>query len=729
MKMTIEQTLQPAPKHKPAGRRRTAIALLLCLTFSAIAPVSSHAENASKSGSQKLPVKRVVLYKNGVGYFEHLGQVHDSQDLSIDFNTAQLNDVLKSLTLLDLNGGAIGSVRYNSLAPLEEQLKSVHLPAGESPTLAAFLGAIRGARVEVHSGPEIATGRVLSVEEKQQRRDGAIITEGQLSIVTDTDEIKTFALNTATSVRMADADLQKELNRYLGLLDSVRDQDLRRMTVSTIGTGDRNIFVSYISEVPVWKSTYRILLPSDTSSKPMLQGWAIVDNTVAEDWKDVELSLVSGAPQSFIQDLSTPLYTRRPVVPLPETAMLTPQTHEGTMEEAEKKTAESLPAPPAPPSGATNDSSFNITAQNGQVELNGFTWGAAKRQLPAKSASAAFQAQVAQATSKDLGDLFEYDLKEKVTIAKNQSALVPIIHANIDAEKVTIWNSQSPQPLRALWIKNTSGIDLDAGAFNIIDKDAFAGEGMFDVIKPDERRLISYALDQGIRVDDKSTSDDLPVTHVVIANGSLILTNEERAHAKYLIRNSNSDERDVVVEYPSQEGWQILGDVKPEETTQSYDRFRIKVQPKQTAELKFEISHPLDTTYALSDLTDDQLLVFVRAKSIKPDAELKLRSILRKKAEIASYDKQIESLQAKVESITKDQDRVRKNMEALKGSAEEKQLTARYTRQLNLQEDTLQRLNTEIENLTALKDKNQEALDEMIQNMSLNETIGSAQKR
>src|SRR5205814_7613890 len=91
-------------------------------------------------------------------------------------------------------------------------------------------------------------------------------------------------------------------------------------------------YVSYISEVPVWKRTYRSLLSEKPNEKPLLQGWAIVDNTIGEDWKDVQLSLVAGAPQSFIQNISQPFYARRPVIALPESVMLTPQSHEASLE-------------------------------------------------------------------------------------------------------------------------------------------------------------------------------------------------------------------------------------------------------------------------------------------------------------------------------------------------------------------------------------------------------------
>src|SRR5438094_3675875 len=288
------------------------------------------------SSAAVLPVKRVVLYKNGVGYFEHTARVHGTQDLSIDFTSSQLNDVLKSLTAVDLGDGRISSVRYNSIAPLDERLKSLRLPFGEQVTRAGFLQAMRGARVEVHSGASSAVGRLLSVESsRRQDAKGNFVDVTDFSVMTDGGEMKNFELNPATSVRIAERDLNDEVGRYLSLIGSSRARDVRRMALTASGSGDRDVFVSYISEVPIWKSTYRIIFPDKPGEKPLLQGWAIVDNTVGEDWKNVELSLVAGAPQSFVQELSQPYFTRRPVVPLPENAMVTPQTHEATMEESE----------------------------------------------------------------------------------------------------------------------------------------------------------------------------------------------------------------------------------------------------------------------------------------------------------------------------------------------------------------------------------------------------------
>jgi hypothetical protein len=150
-------------------------------------------ENAAR-----LPVTRVILYKNGVGYFEHSGHVSGSQDVNVDFTTAQLNDVLKSLTVLDLGKGRITGVSYNSTAPLEHRLGSLHLPVGENPTTAQFLDALRGARLEVKSGSESASGRLLSIDEREIPIKGdEKITVDQISIVSDSGEVRVFDLTPA----------------------------------------------------------------------------------------------------------------------------------------------------------------------------------------------------------------------------------------------------------------------------------------------------------------------------------------------------------------------------------------------------------------------------------------------------------------------------------------------------------------------------------------------------
>lgn len=729
------------------GSTKTAVLWLALAAVSSVQssigqsiPGTSPADSAAR-----LPVTRVILYKNGVGYFEHSGHVRGSQEVNVDFTTAQLNDVLKSLTVLDLGKGRITGVSYNSAAPLERRLGSLHLPVGENPTTAQFLDALRGARLEVRSGSENASGRLLSIEEREIPIKGdQKVTIDQISVVSDGGEVRVFDLNPSTSVRVAEKDVNEEVGKYLGLVASTRDQDVRRMTISTAGDGERNLLVSYISEVPVWKSTYRIVIPAE--GKPLLQGWAIVDNTVGEDWKDVELSLVAGAPQSFVQELSQPYYTRRPVVALPQNAMLTPQTHEATMEGQTEAVNGELTAPVSTPrrvsagvvggvpggvpggqmggviGGIGSGSGGGVGAGNG-ASVGG---GALKSWVARPDSTAVAENLEAGTTvgeTRELGDLFEYKLKDRVTIRKNQSALVPILQSRIDAEKVSVWNPSETSVLRALWLNNTSDLTLDGGSFNVLEGEAFAGEGLMDAIKPGEKRLLSYAADLGVLVDARQKADNQRVTKVVIAHGTMTQSTQERQENTYTIRNRDSSPRTLVVEHPARPGWILTGDEKPAESSASFHRFRLSLEPKKTTTLVVKEYRPIMNNYQLTNVTDNQIKFFLEQKMINPEVEKALRRIVAQKNDIAVLDAVINGRRSQVSSISDDQQRVRENMKALKGSAEEKALVERYVRELNEQEDRVQSLRREIADTQQKRDAAQSTLNAMIEALQMEVTL------
>jgi hypothetical protein len=731
---------------------KTAVVCLALSSFS-FSQSSSPAANPAESAA-RLPVTRVILYKNGVGYFEHAGHVRGSQDVNVDFTTAQLNDVLKSLTVLDLGKGRVTGVSYNSTAPLGKRLGSLRLPVGENPTTAQFLDALRGARVEVRSGSATASGRLLSIEERevpgkadaaQNEGDDAAkparkVLRTQISLVSDGGEVRVFDLTPSTSVRIAEKDVNEEVGKYLGLVASTRDQDVRRMTISTAGNGERDLVVSYISEVPVWKSTYRIVIPKD--GKPLLQGWAIVDNTVGEDWKNVELSLVAGAPQSFVQELSQPYYTRRPEVPLPENAMLTPQTHEATMEEQAEVVNGQLVAPARIPQsagvvggvpgggpGGQMGGAIGGVASGGGGGLGASVYRVAPSPPPppphldATEIAEELESETTVGQTQELGDLFEYKLKDRVTIRKNQSALVPILQSRIDAEKVSVWNPSQSSVLRALWMDNTSNLTLDGGSFNVLDGDAFAGEGLMDAIKPGEKRLLSYAADLGVLVDAKQKNANQHVTKIVIAHGVMTQATEERQENTYTIRNRDTAPRVVVIEHPARQGWKLEDGETPAESSTSFHRFRMTVEPKTTKTLVVKEYRPVSARYQLTGVTDDQIKFFLDQKMINPDVEKALRKVVTQKNDIAVLDAVISGRKTQIASIADDQQRVRENMKALKGSAEEKALVERYVHELNEQEDRVQALRREIGDLQQKRDAAQSALNQMIEALQMEVTL------
>jgi hypothetical protein len=749
-----------------------------------------------QAAGDRLPVRRVVLYKSGVGYFEHVGRIRDNQTVTIDFTSGQLNDVLKSLTALDLDGGRVLGVSYNSEASLDRRLGALRLPVGAQTNRAAFFSALRGARLEVRAGATRLAGRLLSVERMSRQTEGAVSEVDTLSIVTDGGEVQTIPLDAGVRVRLLEADLNEEVGRYLSLIGSVRDQDVRRVSIATTGSGDRNLFVSYISEVPVWKPTYRIVLPAaGAARKPILQGWAIIDNTVGEDWTNVELSLVAGAPQSFIQRLSQPYYVQRPIVPLPQHVSLAPQTHQSALGTAGAATM----------AGRVTDQSGGVlpgvtvqVTRSGRVVtqattqatgrysvtglapgnydvrfvLSGFrpstyqnvqTTGGMETVLDARlqlgtvaqeltvtsaapvidtkrTASGTFAreifenippsyrafdspeamvvaAQQSDATGAALGDLFEYKLKTPVTIPKNQSALVPILSGEVEAEKVSLWSPavRGGRPLRAVWLTNGTGSTLDGGSFSVVDADAFAGEGLMEPLKAGEKRLLSYAVDLAMQVDAKGESIPTKTTRVRISRGVVIQESEERQRRVYTVRNEDAEARTLVLEHPARDGWSLGGTIAPSETTASWHRFRVPVAGKTTATFTVDEVRPRTTEYAVQSLTDDHVGVLVKDELISPETEGALRRVLAQKAEVARLAALYGDREAAITAIDRDQARVRENLKALKGSAEERHLVQRYVRQLDEQENRLIALRAEQQALDEQRQKAQAELDRLIE--------------
>ncbi len=766
-------------------------------------PISALLLSAAEPPAQPVPVRRAVLYKNGVGYFEHIGRVRDNQDVSISFTSGQLDDVLKSLTVLDLNGGAVTGVHYGSAAPLDRQLSALQLGTGEKTTLAELLGALRGAKIEIRSGTNVITGRLLSIERKTRINGGTTLEVDYVALLTDAGEVKTTELSSAFSVRLLDAQLAGRVGKYLDVVSSAREPDDRRMVISTTGQGERSLYISYISEVPVWKTTYRVVL--NAQKKPLLQGWAIVDNTTGQSWENVELSLVAGAPQSFIQKLSQPYYARRPVVPLPESASSTPQTFEApvVLGGARVRGTVTDPVGAAIPGAVVTvfDANNNAVARttsdvNGKYEIAGLAEGPVRLMVEAggfnkselnnvvatrnsvaqndirlnlgsvsetvsvvantpvlNSETASISSGVrnagsgsalgrgaglgrgnggivggvpggvaggsfggvigdardrlaAAADGQDLGDLFEYKMKTPVTVLKNQSVLVPIAQASVEAEKVSVWREHGPsvRPTRALWLTNSSGLTLDSGSLSVLEDDTFAGEGLLESMRPNEKRLISYATDLAVTASARQTVEPQRVAHVKVSRGVMVQTAEQRESKTYTFRNTDSTARVVLVEHPVRSGYELRSAVKPVETTANWMRFRLSVDPGKTATLLVEEARPIETRYQVAQLSSQQIAVFVRQRLIDKALEEALGKVLAQKAVVDELDTTIESKDEEKKSIYDDQQRLRENIKALKGSAEERALLQRYTKQLNDQETRLEQLDKELTELKQKKD-------------------------
>jgi hypothetical protein len=741
---------QPAAKSAAHARTRTA------------------ATAAQPEPTASLPVTRVSLYKNGVGFFEHDGHVTGNQSVSIDFTTAQLNDVLQSLTAIDLNGGRIAGAGYNSTTPLDQQLKSLPLALNADASAVDFYNAIRGARVEVRAPGIALTGRLLNIESVEQpHKDGETAAEKRLITVigdagADSGVVRTIELTPATSVRLLDTDLHTDVSRYLQLLASTRNQGLRHLTLEDNGTGSRELHVSYISEVPIWKSTYRILFtepnaksaPAAAKQTATLQGWSVVDNTTGADWINIQLSLIAGAPQSFIQPLSVPYYSRRPEIPLPQEAQLTPQTHESGELQKDKSyggmgsgsaggitggmggglasLGVGLGPGVAGNYGGGLARSAPAMAQNGrfagsgQTSLNedyvqGIPIGAMPPPPPPPYEQSAANSIAARSTTSAFDDYFAYNLTEPITIRKNESALVPILQTKIDAERVTLWTPRQPTPLRALWITNTSNLTLDRGSFSIVEDGNFGGEGLLDPIHPAEKRLLSYAVDQAVHISTESASNSTHATTITAAKGVLTVRQTQIAEITYVVRNAAPDARTVILEHPIRTGYTLDSDPKPEETTPTLYRFRVKTAPGETVRLHVGERRNGALTYQLTNFNDSLFTFILNQSGNSAAIRQALQPILDARRKVADMQQAVDKADAALSALRSDEERQRSNITALANA--DKASRQRFVHDLNATEDQIaaaqKNLNTAQANLQAAKD----ALAAQIEALQLDEKL------
>jgi hypothetical protein len=295
--------------------------------------------------SEPLPIRRVVLFKHGVGYFEREGSVAGDVSVDLAFKAAEMNDVLKSLTVLDLGGGHVSSISYESTLPTEKRLEDVALRLPEGNGLSGLLEQVKGARVAVIAGSERVEGVVAGIETRWRKVGDDSLHEHQLVLLVGGASLRAFDLHELKTLELLDESVRKDLQHLLDILIGAKKKDLKRLTIFAKGEGSRSVLASYVVETPVWKTSYRVILGEPGTR---IQGWALVDNTQDEDWDDVGLTLVAGLPISFVHDLYSPRHRRRPRVEVQEEEAYAPPVLEQAVHGFDDFEATAGAAPPPP---------------------------------------------------------------------------------------------------------------------------------------------------------------------------------------------------------------------------------------------------------------------------------------------------------------------------------------------------------------------------------------------
>jgi hypothetical protein len=656
------------------------------------------------------PIIKVVLFKHGVGYFERELEVEGDRSLDLHFKASEMNDVLKSLTVLDSADGHVASISYESTLPIEKRLEDVALRLPDGQSQSGLLAQLQGAKVSIEVGSETIAGTVMGIETSWRRVDQDSLQEHSLVLLIDEGELRTFQLSELKNLVFLDDALKRDLAHLLEILIGSKKKDKKRLTIFAKGASKRHVTASYVVETPVWKTSYRVILSE--SEKSWIQGWALVDNTQDEDWNDVALTLVAGLPVSFVHDLYSPRHQRRPVVHVKEEeAYAPPQLEAGMLEADEEESGYGAPlsAPmmarsmaPPPPAPARRPAAGAPRARDHDRTM------------------------VVQTRTVQVGDLFQYVIDRPVSVKRNESALVPVLSARFSGKRVAVYNREirDKNPMSAIWFENDTGLTLEGGPLTVLERDAYVGEAMLETMKPNDKRLVPFSVELGclILIDRKSESRH--VHHARIVNGVLHFTRYQLVTRIYKIQNKTQATLDLFLEHRFEPGWDLVDTQKPFETTESFYRFRFDA-PKDST-MVFTVTEQGDQyeSFSLTSVSRDKVETWIQSRYIDAQTHHALAEIVAYNEGIAALDRDIAARERDIGLIHQNQARLRENLTALGQSRDELKLRERYVSELTRDEDTLAALSTTIANARTEREGADTALRQKLSELTLDARVG-----
>ena len=662
-------------------------------------------------------LKRVLLSTGGVGYFEFQAKISGDDELSLPVRVDQIDDILKSLVVFDSKGG-VGTVSLPSRLPDSELFRDLPFDSSALGNPADLLSRLVGAEIDV-SGPRSVTGRIAGVTETSVTdKSGRTTTVHRVSVL-GTRGIEQFVYEDARSISFRDRKLQEAFSRALGEL-AQRGSDLgRTLTITSHGNGTRTLTIGYVVAAPLWKSAYRLVLPNaaDGTTRGRLQGWAILENASGLDWDEVELTLASGNPVTFRQSLYDAYYVDRPEVPVEVLGRVLPKPDEGAIAYGEGRAAkaakpEFMPPPSPAPAYDVMEGGGGVAAEAPPPPpgLEPIIVTAARRKEAASSEDATTQVM--------------FRFKEPVTVARGKSFAVPVIDTVVPAARIALYNADTlpARPLSAVRLRNETGAGLPPGVLTLYEPttaggNAYIGDARLAPLPAGQARLLSYAVDEKTLVNSAENSSQR-IEKGKIAGGMLEISVVEQSATVYTVAAPTGEARDLIVEHPRYEPDEKLAAPKGPDIEQTPNTYRIPfhVDAGATASLGVVVDRPVSSTLALVDLNGDRIEAYLHAQEISPELAAIFKELAKRRAPVDQADKTIADVARERAQIYSDQERLRKNLDAL---PERSALRARYLDQMNMQEDRLATLRRTERDARATKDKALAALKAYVAGLEL----------
>ena len=628
--------------------------------------------------AQDLALKRVMLSSGGMGYFEYEATVEGDTTLKLTVSLQQVDDVLKSLVVYDDKGG-VGGLSLPGREPLTQAFKDLPFDQESLGSPSQLLASLKGAQVTVGGSRAIA-GRVVSVQEETVAlgNDKGTTTRTRVTLFTDRG-LQQFILEDAENLQFVDAALRDKLGQALVAIQGNRAKDARTVELSARGTGKRTVRVAYIVEVPVWKASYRLTLGADpAAARSALQGWATIENMSGQDWKDIELTLVSGRPVAFRQALYNAYYVTRPEVPVEVAGRLVPGVDRGGIHADPRK------IPPAPVPTMPSPAPYRAQQERSVAP--------AAAPPPPPVAAAADQIEASDAATQVI-----FKFPRTVSVDNGRTLSIPIIDRQVPVQRLALYQADTAarNPLAAIRLTNDSESGLPPGLITLYERDktgnvAYVGDARMSGFPVGETRLLAYALDEKITIErDVSQADQLATG--TISQGVLKLSRIVRQTTVYRVRGPAKEPRQLVVVQRRLAGWMLTKpDSKGIDISEGNYRIPFALpggDQTQTFEVVQEQTQQQELR--LLDGAADQIRLYAQAREFDAKTRDALTKVLQLQQSAAEAQRKVTQTDAERQQIVQEQARLRENLARVPANSD---LQRRYLATLDKQENELEAL-------------------------------------
>lgn len=640
-----------------------------------------------------LPITRMTLYKHGVGYFERQARL-EGEEVALTFQVEEMNDILKSLTVIDWGEGQVLGIDYATPQSREERLAGNSIRLGDARSLRDLLVGLRGRQVRLLlDQEETLAGTLLGLDELPEEQP---VADSLVSIlVSDSEQVQVMPLGRLRGVELLSEQAVGDLRFFLQT--ALSQDDYRQVTIR-LSPGEHQLMVSYVAPAPTWRVSYRLVAEPD-AQEALLLGWGIFDNRLEEDLDEISLSLVAGMPISFIYNLYTPFTPERPEVEEEARVAAGPVDFAGAVPEEEEvammgsgRARERMKMAQAAPMAAAS-------RRPGRDELR--------------------EAATVNTSGEALGELFQYNIRTPVTVGRGHSAMVPIVSADLGYRKELLYNGAKlpTHPVASLRLENSTGLTLERGPVTVIEDGEYVGEALLPFTAAEGEFIVPYAVELNVRVQENA-GNRREVHGLHIEGAYLVVEEWDIRWREYQVNNRAARPLTVLVEHPRSAHYNLFDSVDPVEKSDEYFRFSVEVPARGERTLRVNARRLLSRREQLQRQSYVQLQHYLRDGLLGRDTHEKLVALLRLWEQIEEKRRRLQEVEQERQKIYQAQKQIQGNMDALSSSGREGTLRTRYVNRLEESEEALHSLAEEENALQAEIGRLEEEIKERIRRLN-----------